>query len=137
LALFLFADDTNALAQHKNLSDLIKFVNSELQKLANLFKANKLVINASKTKYMIFRTRNRQINLQNLDIYIDFNEPTAIVRPELKVKLQRTHNDGDSENQTYKILGVLFDEYASTNMYYMFNRKLLNLFFCLIALKTF
>jgi hypothetical protein len=50
LSMYLFADDTNALAQGKNLHDLIDFVNIELQKLAIWFKANKLAINANKTK---------------------------------------------------------------------------------------
>jgi hypothetical protein len=58
LDMFLFADDTNALSKNDNLSDLIDFVNAELKKLAVWFKANKLVINVSKTKYMIFRTKN-------------------------------------------------------------------------------
>jgi Reverse transcriptase (RNA-dependent DNA polymerase) len=31
LSMFLFADDTNALAQHNNLNELIGFVNIELQ----------------------------------------------------------------------------------------------------------
>jgi Reverse transcriptase (RNA-dependent DNA polymerase) len=138
LALFLFPDDTNALAQHKNLSELIKFVNSELQKLATWFKANNLVINASRTKFMIFRTRNRQINLQNLDIFIDFNEPTAIERPELKVKLQRIFNDGDRENQTYKILGILFDEYLSFDKHVLYvQRKVAKSLFLLNRSKNF
>jgi hypothetical protein len=34
LNMFLFADDTNALSKHDNLSNLIDFENSELKKLA-------------------------------------------------------------------------------------------------------
>ncbi len=41
LATFLFADDTSCLAEHKDLRTLINYVNSELQKLAVWFKANK------------------------------------------------------------------------------------------------
>jgi hypothetical protein len=113
--MFLFADDTNALAQNSNLNDLINFVNLELQKLAGWFKANKLAINVKKTKYMIFRTKNRTINLNGKDVYINFNEPNAIENPELIVKLSRVHNDGDQENQTIRVLGVLFDEYLNFN----------------------
>jgi hypothetical protein len=113
--MYLFADDTNALAKGENLMDLMDYVNSELKKVAVWFKANKLVVNSSKTKYMIFRTKNRNINLNGKDIFMDFNEPNGIFRPELKVKLMRVHNDADKENQTYKLLGVAFDEYLSFN----------------------
>jgi hypothetical protein len=59
LNMFLFADDTNALAKGDNLMNLIDHVNLELKKIALWFKANKLVVNSSKTKYMIFRAKNR------------------------------------------------------------------------------
>jgi hypothetical protein len=49
-------------------------INGELKKLALWFKANKLVLNVSKTKFMIFRTRNKTVNLNGKTIYIDFNE---------------------------------------------------------------
>jgi Reverse transcriptase (RNA-dependent DNA polymerase) len=123
LAMFLFADDTNALSQHSNLSTLIDYINIELQKLATWFKANKLVINASKTKYMIFRTKNRNVNLDGKDIYINFNDVNEIEQPELKIKLQRVHNGGDNDNQTYKLLGVLFDEYLSFSQHLMYVRN--------------
>jgi hypothetical protein len=113
LNLLLFADDSNALAKHDNLSDLIDFVNLELQKLSTWCKANKLAINTDKTKYMIFRTKNRIVNLNGKEIYMNFNELGAAERPELKVKLIRVHNNGDKCNQTYKMLGVLFDEFLS------------------------
>jgi Reverse transcriptase (RNA-dependent DNA polymerase) len=115
LSMFLFADDTNALAQHANLNELVSFCNSELQKLAAWFRANKLVINISKTKFMIFRTKNRNYNVNDVNIVINFNDPNAVERPELVIKLNRVANDCDPANQTYKILGVLFDEYLSFN----------------------
>jgi hypothetical protein len=73
---------------------------------------NKLVINISKTKFMIFRTKNRNYNVNDVNIFINFN---AVERPELVIKLNRVANDCDPSNQTYKILGVLFDEYLSFN----------------------
>jgi Reverse transcriptase (RNA-dependent DNA polymerase) len=117
LTMFLFADDTNALAKGNNLPNLVDFINIELQKVALWFRANKLVINVSKTKYMIFRTRNRNVNLNGKDIFMNFNKPNAVERPELKIKLIRVHNDGDISNQTYKLHGVLFDEYLSFNQH--------------------
>jgi hypothetical protein len=88
--MFLFADDTNALTHGPNLCNLIDFVNTELQKLAIWFKANRLAINVKKTKYMIFRPKNRSFNLQGKEIFMNFNEPQSIERPELKIKLSRT-----------------------------------------------
>jgi hypothetical protein len=117
LDMFLFADDTNALSTHDNLNTLIDFVNNELRKLASWFKANKLVLNISKTKYMIFRTKNRAINMLNKNIFIDFNDPNSEYDNDKVVNLQRVHNNGNSNNQTYKLLGVLFDEFLSFNQH--------------------
>jgi ribonuclease P/MRP protein subunit RPP40 len=61
LATYLFADDTTSLAEHKNLNELITFVNSELQKLAVWFEANKMAVNVKKTQYIIFRTRGKKL----------------------------------------------------------------------------
>ncbi len=61
LATFLFADDTSCLAEHSNLNSLVNFINTELQKLANWFRSNKMAINISKTKYIIFRTREKRL----------------------------------------------------------------------------
>ena len=60
LATFLFADDTSCLAEHSNLQELVEFVNTELKKLAYWFRANKMAVNISKTKYIIFRTRGKK-----------------------------------------------------------------------------
>ena len=57
LSLYLFADDTTGLAEHKDLNSLIAFVNTELQKISNWLDSNKMAINISKTKYIIFRTK--------------------------------------------------------------------------------
>ena len=41
----LFADDTTCLSKGKKLNELIEFVNSELQKIALWFRANKMAVN--------------------------------------------------------------------------------------------
>jgi sarcosine oxidase/L-pipecolate oxidase len=117
LDMFLFADDTNALSSHDNLYSLIAFFNGEFKKLAVWCKANKLVLNVNKTKYMIFRTKNRAVNLRGMNIQIDFNDNDNVFDPDKVVVLQRVHNDGDRDNQTYKLLGVLFDEHLSFNQH--------------------
>ncbi len=53
----LVADDTTGLGKGKNLRDLTIYMNSELQKVANWFRSNKMAINTAKTKLIVFRTR--------------------------------------------------------------------------------
>jgi hypothetical protein len=138
LSMYLFADDTNALAQGNNLHNLIDFVNIELQKLASWFKANRLAINANKTKYIIFRTKNRTVNLNNKDVYINFNEPNVIEKPELKIKLTRVHSAGDKDNQTIRALGVIFDEFLNFNEHVLYvKRKLAKSLYLLNRSKNF
>jgi hypothetical protein len=74
LATFLFADNTTCLAEHKNLNGLISFINTELQKLAVWFKANKMAVNVKKTQYIIFRTRGKKVDLSDLDVVFNSND---------------------------------------------------------------
>jgi hypothetical protein len=48
---------------------------------------------------------------------MNFNGVNDVQRPELIVKLTRVHNNGDKDDQTYKLLGVSFDEYLSFNQH--------------------
>ena len=65
LRAYLFADDTSLFHEADNQKDLFDTANKELAKLENLFSANKLTINASKTRYQIFSSTGKveQINL--------------------------------------------------------------------------
>jgi len=51
----MFADDTFSAKSGSNLDLLVQHVNTEINKMAIWFHANKLAVNKSKTKY-IFRT---------------------------------------------------------------------------------
>ena len=53
----LFADDTNLYCSGKNLEWLLNAVEVELKRLKTWFDINKLSLNITKTKYMIFGTR--------------------------------------------------------------------------------
>jgi hypothetical protein len=68
----LFADDTNILYQHHNLSELEQITNMELEILHKWFAANKLSLNVSKTKYMIFHKKTSS-NFPDLNINIYSN----------------------------------------------------------------
>ena len=50
----LFADDTTILIEGTQVNSMITSLNSELAKLTDWLKANKLSINVSKTHYMVF-----------------------------------------------------------------------------------
>ena len=50
----MFADDTNLFYSHKNIKGVFYTVNSELEKISQCFKANKLSINIKKTKFTLF-----------------------------------------------------------------------------------
>jgi hypothetical protein len=69
---------------------------------------------------------------------MNFNLPNNAEKPELKIKLARVHNDGDISNQTYKLLGVLFDEYLSFNQHVVHvQRKLSRSLYLLNRAKNF
>lgn len=50
----IFADDTNVFLSGPNLTELVKNINSELEKLVEWLQSNKLSLNIDKTHYMIF-----------------------------------------------------------------------------------
>ena len=65
-----FADDTNLLIKNKSLKQLKKRLNLDLRNLCNWLKSNKISLNASKTKLIIFRHPNKTVNY-NLKVKID------------------------------------------------------------------
>ena len=89
-----FADDTNIMQSNKSLDVLSKNLNKDLKSLSQWLKANKLSLNISKTKLIIFH-RN-----------------TANIDHTLKLKL-----DGKrlSSSKLVKYLGVLLDEHLQWN----------------------
>ena len=50
----LFADDTSLFYSHKNKAEGTKILNTELNKIADWLAANKLRLNVSKSKLLIF-----------------------------------------------------------------------------------
>ena len=75
LLTLLFADDTAGLKSGLNLNELITKVNTEVNKLANWFRANKMAVNVSKTKYIIFKPKGVKINIgDTTGIVYDENE---------------------------------------------------------------
>lgn len=60
----LFANNTSALNTGKNLLELINSTNPELQKMSTWFRANKMAVNTSITKYIIYHTKGKKFTLQ-------------------------------------------------------------------------
>ena len=116
LLTLLFADDTAVIDSDTDLPTLINRVNCEIQKIANWFRTNKMSVNVSKTKYIIFRPRGQKITL-NLDengILFNSNEIGQPEDPNKIFKLGRIYNDHPDKNErTYKFLGVHLDEFLS------------------------
>ena len=54
LSFILFADDSNVFFSHNNPYTLVNIINSELKKVTQWIRANKLSLNFQKTKYMLF-----------------------------------------------------------------------------------
>jgi Reverse transcriptase (RNA-dependent DNA polymerase) len=119
LLALMFADDTIGLTSGPELHPLINKANLELQKLGMWFRANKMAVNVSKTKFIIFKPKGKKITLNpNEGIYFnnnDLNEPND---PNKIYKLDRIYDDNPvSQDRTYKLLGVLIDEHLSFNQH--------------------
>ena len=69
LKFILFADDSNIYFSHNNTTTLFNIINTELMKVSNWFKLNKLSLNIEKTNYIIFG-RKRKLP-ENFRILID------------------------------------------------------------------
>ena len=91
----MFADDTNLFFEQTDLRILISMVNNKLKKIYEWFNANKLSLNADKTKYSLFHKSSKTDGL-----------PLLL----LKVLI----NDKDIERMgLIKFFGVLLDEHLS------------------------
>ena len=62
LDLILFADDTNLFFSHKDPIQLTKILYTEIEKLSDWFKSNKLSLNLQKTKFIVFKPRQKKYN---------------------------------------------------------------------------
>ena len=93
LTAVMFADDTNLVTRGENLLDLVRTLNSDLAKLNDYFKANKLKLNIDKTKMVCFRKKGLEFQEEDLQVTLD------------GIQLQR-------EN-TATFLGITIDEHLS------------------------
>ena len=95
-----FADDTTVSLSGPNPDTLYNDMNIELQRLSNWFRANKLCLNVSKTKYILFRPSTNFPNIKdNYQILLD-GQP-----------VDRIGND--CPEKSFKFLGIHIDETLS------------------------
>ena len=92
LQYILFADDTNIFCSNPNLQTLVHMLNTELPKLSNWFKCNKLSLNLDKTNFIYFKSRAQK---EEISITLKINS----------ISIQQKKNT--------KFLGILIDECLS------------------------
>lgn len=97
----LFADDTTLQLSSEDVHQLYEVANLELTKIADWFKANKLTLNASKTKYILFRNKQQKVNFESLTLSIEDKEIDRI--------------GTECKNESFKFVGINLDEYLNWN----------------------
>ncbi len=60
VSIILFADDTNILFSHTCLKTLNEIIQIEMNKITDWLNVNKLSINTTKTKFILFRSKNKK-----------------------------------------------------------------------------
>jgi hypothetical protein len=134
----MFADDTASVGSDTNISRLTSHINVELAKMARWFRANKMAVNVDKTKFIIFHTRGKQFNADEVRILFNDNEPNNN-NPLLVTELERYHsNHVNRDKQAYKLLGIYFDEHLSFDYHITkLTSKLNKSLFCINRAKHF
>ena len=95
----LYADDTTLIKSGSNISQLFEMANIELNKLADWFKANRLTLNTSKTKYILFRHKNLAVNFSKITLKIE-NETIDRI-------------GAGCQEESFKFVGIHLDEFLS------------------------
>ena len=105
----MYADDTSAMCKEKSLDLLKTTTEGEMNKIALWFKANKLQINAGKTKLMLFIPKHEKIPEQ-FELIMNTNDPNEDdISKKIPVK-RITESNQRYEDRFVKILGFHLDE---------------------------
>jgi hypothetical protein len=111
----LYADDTTGLDSDSDLQTLMTRVSMELRKMAIWFQSNRMALNISKTKYIIFHVPPKKVD-QNTKLMLDSNIPNTPFNPELIFEIERIHNSHANPSlRSFKLLGIHFDEHLNFN----------------------
>ena len=102
----LFADDTSFIVTGKDLNEIVTRTNSELKKVCTWFRANRLSLHPEKTKFMVFSNNENLIDFEEIDLYLDYNNPDQN-EPNLVKKLSYVNSKSDIP--AIKFLGFFLD----------------------------
>ena len=94
-----FADDTTIYMSNSDLDLLYEYANNGVHDLFNWFCANKLSLNANKTKYIVIRPHQMQSNFEDKFLWIN------------NVPLERIGNN--CRESSTKFLGIHIDEFLT------------------------
>jgi hypothetical protein len=111
----LYADDTTGLDSDSDLTTLITRVSTELTKMAHWFQCNKMALNISKTKFIIFHAPSKKVD-PTITLTIDTNTPNTPHNPDLVTTIERIHSKHENYNsRAFKLLGIFLDENLNFN----------------------
>ena len=106
----LFADDATVLIEGTHINTMIATLNCELAKLTELLNGNKLLINVSKSHYMVFHRSIREINKGNILLettilsQVTFTKFLGVI---LDDKLKWTHHISYIKKNISKGMGII------------------------------
>lgn len=119
-----FADDTTIFSSSSDIVTLFESVNKDTNDLFTWFCANRLSLNAGKTKYIIIKPRQKQCDLSGLSICINNTPLTRIGK--------------NCAEEATKFLGILIDENLSWKQHVAFlNNKISRTLFIIKQVKHF
>ena len=108
----LYADDTSVLLNGKDYSDLIKLLNSELDKLSNWLSANKLSLNVKKSYYMVFHRAKLKIDkhaaIKMNGVFLQRTNSLKYLGVIIDHKLNWTQHIAHVRNKVSKGIGIMY-----------------------------
>ena len=91
----LFADDTNIFISGQNIDSMCEQLNLALSSISQWFISNKLLLNVTKTNLMVFTTKNKVYDIDNVKVTMN------------GIIIKQTRHT--------KFLGVILDEHLTWN----------------------
>ena len=129
--LILFADDTNLFFSNKDPLHLIELLNQEIPKFLQWLTANKLSLNFDKTKFILFKPRQKKISFQ---IHLKLNnreieqvKETVFLGVVLDENLNWRSHVAHVANKISKSIGII-----RKSRFYLKNESLRILYFTMI-----
>jgi hypothetical protein len=133
LMTIMFADDTNLFLTSNDLTTLFRNMNTELIKISDWFKSNKLSINIEKTKWMLFYPNSKKKLIPSItplifvdNIEIKRTKITKFLGIYIDENLKWKHHVNNLNNKIARTIGILYKSRSFLNkhtliqLYYSF-----------------